>query len=74
LPNNYAQLEISPNRIILEPIGRNTAPATALAALTALDYDTIHYYSSSLPIISSPMHTLSVMPSLLVFHSPKLII
>jgi mannose-1-phosphate guanylyltransferase/mannose-6-phosphate isomerase len=33
------QLEISTNRIILEPIGRNTAPATAIAALTALEHD-----------------------------------
>jgi mannose-1-phosphate guanylyltransferase/mannose-6-phosphate isomerase len=30
---------VSPARIILEPVGRNTAPAAAVAALTALDHD-----------------------------------
>lgn len=34
------QLEISPISIILEPIGRNTAPAAAVAALTSLNHDT----------------------------------
>lgn len=33
------QLEVEPSAIILEPIGRNTAPAVALAALHALKYE-----------------------------------
>jgi len=39
------QLEIGPKSIILEPCGRNTAPAVAVAALQAqADGDDIHYY------------------------------
>ena len=32
------RIDVSPSHIILEPIGRNTAPAVAVAALTLLNY------------------------------------
>ena len=35
------EIDISPNAIILEPLGRNTAPAVALAALTAISEDDV---------------------------------
>ena len=35
------EIDITPHRIILEPIGRNTAPAVALAALTAESPDDV---------------------------------
>ncbi len=33
------KIEVSPKNIILEPLGRNTAPAAAVAALSAIDSD-----------------------------------
>ena len=35
------EIDITPNAIILEPLGRNTAPAVALAALTAASEDDV---------------------------------
>ena len=63
------QVGIEPQTILLEPTGRNTAPALAVAALAALAEagedaggDAICCWSCR-PIMSSPMSPLSSVPS-----------
>ena len=47
------EIGVHPSKLILEPIARNTAPAIAVAAIAAMEYDALtHYYWCCHQIIS----------------------
>ncbi len=50
------KIKVNPLSIILEPIGRNTAPAIAIAALKAVEYFKNEKYDPILLILSSDHH------------------
>ena len=51
------QVDLAPGALILEPEGRNTAPAVALAALQAIQSDEMPYATGqSVQVNSGPCH------------------
>ncbi|MBT3925843.1 MAG: mannose-1-phosphate guanylyltransferase/mannose-6-phosphate isomerase [Rhodospirillaceae bacterium] len=56
LAEQMRQIDIEPARIVLEPVGRNTAPAAAIAALmlTAQDSDALMLISPADHVITDP--------------------